>query len=95
MRVGNPPEEIAPIVALFHGANFSEQSWGWALHTRTGRIDIFRSTDGFAVTTPRETFYVMRNSGGGFTTSPGRPGVRRIPPEEFYFNYKKNTRPRR
>lgn len=90
-RVGEPPAEIAPIVALFPGERAESRAWGWVLFTKQGRVEIFRSSDGFTVTTPHETFYALRR-GGEFRLSPGRPGVREIPPEDAYFDRRKETR---
>ncbi|HMP75620.1 MAG TPA: hypothetical protein PKE12_04915 [Kiritimatiellia bacterium] len=84
-RLKEVPAEVAPISAIFPGRT-EKRPWGWAIYTREGRVDVFRKTDGFSVTTSKETFHALRTGDGGFRLSPGRTGVREISPEDINFN---------
>jgi hypothetical protein len=81
-RLREAPDEIAPIAALIPG-QIQERSWGWIIIARDGRVDVFKEFDGFTVTTPHESFFVIRKSARDYVLSPGKPGVRKISIEEY------------
>jgi hypothetical protein len=76
------PDELAPIAALIPG-RIEERAWGWVIYSREGRVDVFKERDGFTVTTPRESFLVIRRFARNYVLSPGRPNERRISIEEY------------
>ena len=73
-------DDLAAVAAIVPGSIFKE-SWGWTISSRAGNTHVMKSVDGYSVTTPKQTFYLIRR-GDGFAIAPGKKGVRLLSPPE-------------
>lgn len=70
-------------VAAIVPSRISVRPWGWAIHNARGTTQVMRRGNHYVITTPTETFRLVRRY-DGYAIIPAARGTRELAPDERY-----------
>lgn len=73
----------AALLAAALGGSIEERPWGYVIKSTSGNTHVMRRADGYAVTTPKQTYFLSKRH-GGYSLVRGKKNVRELPPDAVF-----------